>query len=193
MIHPSWIRLYQCLVLWVDDTKKLTDKNFTSGYSYKRDQTGENPTPGITRGWHEFPVPGTTGLDARGNMKMCVTGEQGNRKDVAWNECDPIRLGHKLHQDVQVSHITRKEWWNDIIRSVSGLSAKLHKAGVPQKDILRIIVLCCLYTSSDQQLGQVCHLVDVWNNEDEGLAEAFNPPELRDQFMSDAPHLFKAT
>ena len=74
-------------------------------------------------------------------MEMCVTGEQGNRKDVSWNKCDEIRLGPKLHQDIQVSHITRKEWWNDIIRSVKGLSAKLHKVGVAQKDILRIITL----------------------------------------------------
>ena len=97
MIHPSWIRLYQDLILWIDDARKLTDKNFTSGYAYKRDQTGKNSTLGIVKDWHEFPVPSANGLDSRGNMEMCATGDQGNRVEVSWNENDGIRLGSKLH------------------------------------------------------------------------------------------------
>ena len=69
------------------------------------------------------------------------------------------------------------------------LATKLNKAGVIQEDILRIITLCYLYTSSDLQLGQACHLVDVWDNIEKDLCDEFEPVELRDQFISEVPHI----
>ena len=39
--NPNCLRIYQEPQLWIEDLDTLTQKNWLSGYAYKRDQTGE--------------------------------------------------------------------------------------------------------------------------------------------------------
>ena len=67
------------------------------------------------------------------------------------------------------------------------LSTELHYKGLDLDVNMRIVTLAYLLTSTDKQLGQANHLVNVWRDMDETSLEEYKPEELRNQFISEVP------